>query len=207
MHTYQLLRAAQRNTGEGLSLLRRRTWYAEEQESESAGTAAQQSTETGTGGSSAGTKNTDTPTTVPYERFTEVNQRRKELEKELEAFRTAQAEAQAAEEKRKKEEAEKRGEFEALYTTEREKAEKLAAEIDELKRYKALYEEQLKAQREGLPDHIQELLSTMTPLQQAEYLTKHGDKLRQTRAPGLDGGTRGNGKQPRPVKPNPIVKF
>ena len=62
----------------------------------------------------AGDKEKDTPEHVPYSRFAEVNNQKKELETQLEAYR--KKEAEEAEKKKNDEEAEakKKGEYEKL---------------------------------------------------------------------------------------------
>jgi hypothetical protein len=142
--------------------------------------------------------------TVPYDRFKEVNDARRAAEARLKAIEDKQAEEQAARAKAEQADAEKRGEFEKLYKSERERVEALVKERDELAAYRTIFEEDLKKRREGLPEHIQELLAGMTPLAQAEYLRKHGDKLKANPAPNLNGGERGSGKGGSSVEVAPV---
>lgn len=197
------VRAAIRNGEqfEGLSLLVRRRWFADE--------AVPYAPTDDTDGeqSPAGAQNTDTAKTVPYERFAQVNKQMREMQKQLDAYSKAQTEAQAAEEKRKAEEAAKRGEFEQLYTSEKSKREQVEAQLAELAQYRTMVENDIKAKLEGLPEHIRDLLKPMTPLQQAEYLTKHGDTLKPNKAPNLDGGERGAAVGKPSGRPNPIGRF
>jgi chromosome segregation ATPase len=72
------------------------------------------------GQSSDGKENTETKTEnkehmIPKSRFDEVNNAFKEMKKQLDEFKAAQAKAEEERQKKEQEEAEKRGEFEGLY--------------------------------------------------------------------------------------------
>lgn len=205
------IRTARQSNDPGAALRQRRSWFAGEDEAGEQGTGDPEKLDPA--GSSAGTLNTDTPAEdpnkkkkdpVPYDEFAKANSARRAAEARLAELEKAQQEREKAEQARQTEEAKKRGEFEQLYQAEAEKVKALTTQVGELERYRALFEEQVKGMREGLPDFVIELLEKMTPLEQAEYLGKNGEKLRKPRAPGLDGGKGNGGGKPKPAGTNPI---
>ncbi len=132
---------------------------------------------------------TDTPVTFTPEQEELVNKRigeartkaREQAKAELEAER-AKADAEA-ETKR----LEEQKEFESLAAKRADKIAELTPQAQKAQRYEAALKKHLEAQRSGLPDHIVEILDTMDPADQLEYIAKHQDKLKPAGTSGKNG--------------------
>lgn len=114
----------------------------------------------------------------------------KKLRQEAAGYRTQLRDMQRAEEERAKATEEAEAKQLADQQKWRELAEKRTKEIDGLKPYKEQAERYnaallaiLKAQRQGLPDHMIELLDRLDPVDQLEWIAKHGESAARPRAP------------------------
>lgn len=159
----------------GLSLRRRRAWYADEPAAEPETPAAPEG-EQAAPEPSAETQNTE-PTQehmIPKSRLDEVLARAKKAEDAL----AAQAkQAEEAEQARLK----KQGEYQALYEAADGKAKTLEAKVTEqdaeLVRYRERFQAMLTSRLEAAPEHIRALLDKMDALDALAWLDENADKL------------------------------
>lgn len=190
-----------------VSLFKRRQWFADPPAPEAPPTPTPTPTSpAGALNAEQGESDGKTSASVPYERFKQMLDERKALDEKLKAFETAQQKAETERLEKEKKDAEQRGEFQKLYEGEKVKASELQKQVDELAKYKAMVAEQVKKQIEGLPDYLKPLLDGKSPLEQMEYLSQHGDKLKPNKAPNLDQGEQGGGTgKTKPSRTNPLT--
>jgi len=146
---------------------------------------------------------------------TEIAGLKSALDKERDANKALerqQRDAAKANQDAEQERLTKQGEFEELakqFGSRADKAESKLAEVEPqvealtetVKRYEKALKGQLEATRGELPEHITELLDTMDPVRQLEYLAKHREELTPTATPpGGPVAAPGRGQRPEATK-------
>jgi chromosome segregation ATPase len=135
-----------------------------------------------------GAQNTDRheTNTVPYARFKEVNDARKNLEERLAKLEAAQA---TAEQKRLEEE-QRYQELANSYKGELDRVKPVAGQVDE---WKAALKETADTQTAQLPDDMRDLVPEYDdPRQTLAWLNKNAARLMRPAAPAMDAGQRGD---------------
>lgn len=173
----------------GLSLRKRRRWFADDETEEQPNTEDTQG-DKGNGESSAETENagiTREPM-IPRERFDEVNTKYKALAEKLEQFEAErEAERQKADAAQQKQLAEQ-GKFKELYEGEQQKvtsmetekkdlSAQLKAAQEKLDAMTAIFQKQLDSRLEQVPEYVKDLLTGREPLDAIAWLDDHSDDL------------------------------
>lgn len=159
----------------GLSLRRRRTWYAGEPAA-APDTPAAPSGEQPAPAPSAETLNPGTPQEhmIPKSRFDEINARMKKAEDAL-------AEQQRAAEDAERARLAEQGKYQQLYEDATSKATTLETTLKEretaLTRYQEAFQAMLTKRLEAAPEHIRALLDKMDALDALTWLDENADKL------------------------------
>lgn len=175
----------------GISLSKRRTWYADD--------PAQTETPTPSA-SSAGTQNTDLKPDeskdddrIPYKRFSEEVSKRKALEQQLAQLTKAETERKSAEEAQQRKQAEEQGQFKKLFEDTDKRVKELEPLANEAKALREAFQKTLDKRMESVPDHIKSLLGKMSPLEAMAWLDENADKLApQRQAPPTGAGEKGD---------------
>lgn len=143
---------------------------------------------------SAETQKADTQGAVPFERFSKVNEARKDAEAKLKALTDAAEAKRVADEKAQRDALAEQGQHKEALTA----AEKELTDLRPLKERVTAYEqaigEMLSTRMAGIPDHISKLLTGMNPLAALKWLDENADLLTRKPAPQTDAGRVGDRK-------------
>lgn len=130
------------------------------------------------------------PTEPTEERtFTQADLDRIVKERLERAKKQAETERSKAEEAARQKTLAEQGEYKTIAESQAAKIAELEAKTALVERYEAALSATLEQALKGLPQHVIELLSDKDPAAQLEYLAKHGEKLRATPPPNLNGRT------------------
>lgn len=149
----------------------------------------------------------ETPETIPYSRFHEVNESLKELKKWKTERETAdKAAAKTAEEAEKKRLAEQ-GNYQKLA----EDAERRAKEFEPFKtkaeRAEAALTKLLEAERKGLPKHVTTLLDKLDIVDQLDWIAENRAELQKPTPPNVNAtGGQGNTEAPGSIDQTALWK-
>lgn len=132
-------------------------------------------------GSSDGTKNTDK--TVPYDRFTEINNKYKEAQTKLDTLLKEQQDKDTETKK-------KQGEFQALYDNLNKEHEPLKQEHQ---KYKETFKTLLEIKLKTVPDEFKDLIPKGSELEQLQWIETAASKGIFGKKENLDSfGNQGN---------------
>jgi DNA repair exonuclease SbcCD ATPase subunit len=147
--------------------------------------------------SSDGTENTGgSVQTIPYDRFKQVNDQKKELQARLDAL-------EKAEQARQQAEMEKQGQYQELIETLKPEAERAKQLQAQLEAYQQRDQQELDAELDALDKDMQELLPDGSPSEQLAWLrtAKRKGLFNKPTPPPTDAGTQGDPKQPEKELP------
>jgi hypothetical protein len=154
-------------------------------------------------GASAETENTDTAggedetrqqeQTVPYSRFSEVNEQRKTAEAELAKYKAAEAQREEDEQK-------KRGDFEQIIAKRDARIAELEPLAQRTEALETVVAELLGAELAEVPEEFRDLFLTDEPVESLRKLKekKAAGLFGARQAPDLNAGEHGGGKKPKP---------
>lgn len=152
----------------------------------------------GTAVPAAEPKNTDTPGPIPYDRFKEINDRNKELEKQLQALHDQVQERKTADEIARKQALKDQEQFKELADEYEEKVAKLEPQVKDLtaqvKKLTKMLEDQAAAQMARVPDLYRSALEKLPVMERLEWLTENADKLVQDKPAGVPPTPKGQGR-------------
>jgi DNA repair exonuclease SbcCD ATPase subunit len=133
----------------------------------------------------------ETPKTIPYDRFKEVNDRAREVESELEKLKTKLLEKEAADEKNRQAKLKEQQKFEELAqeweTKYNETAPALQQAAEQLAEHKRVLEEFAQSQMELVPDMFRPIVSAMPVIERLKWLTENKEQLAKPKATGIPG--------------------
>lgn len=199
-HNHNRPRTARRQQDRlaGISLQKRRIWYADPPADGKPPAATDASAKP-----PDGAQNTDNPPMIPKARFDEVIAEREQERAKIKDYEARlakiESDGKAAEEQRLKEQ----GEFKKLYEQTLADLEKARGEATALKPYQEQYaaletdiktsnDKRIKAIPDGMRKVIAPILEKMTPREVANYLTEHEENLKKPTAPGMNAGEQGD---------------
>ena len=139
-------------------------------------------------------KKADKPKTIPYERFSEINEQYQEMKSSYEKL----SENMAVLEKERKEALEQRlteqEKYKELADKRAEELAKTQQELDKVKGMSEVLEKVLETQVEEIPEEYRELIpEEYTAQQKLDWIAKNRAKLIKKPAPDLGAGKRGKG--------------
>ena len=139
------------------------------------------------------------PESVPYDRFKQINDTKKELEAKLSAIEAAEAkrakDAEAADEERLQEEQQ----FAELAEQRKAKIGELEPQLEaataELEQYKETMGKEIDSKLADAPAHLRPLIEKLSPLEQWAYLAEHSGEWATTDARVTNTARASNGQQ------------
>jgi len=150
-------------------------------------------------GTSAGTQNTDTPDTIPYQRFKEVNDRNKQLAERLEALeRERDAQTQEAERERQRQMKDQEKYKELASELEQKVADlepRLAETQARLQRLEGILDAHATAQMKLVPEVYHSVINKLPVEERLEWFTANRELLEPTTT------TEGSGPKGIPATP------
>jgi hypothetical protein len=128
-----------------------------------------------------GAKSPEAPGPVPYDRFKEVNEKSKELEKRLAQYEQEKTAAQKAQEEADSKRLEEQQKWQELAEKRGQKAQEaetgLTAATERLGRYETALTSFLQAEKAAIPDIFHDLLGKMDVVEQLEWIAANKAKL------------------------------
>jgi chromosome segregation ATPase len=147
-----------------------------------------------------------TPGPVPYSRFKEVNEERKNLQQRIQALEAAERKRQEDADKAEQQRLEEQNKFEELAQTRKAKVDELTSANDQLTAQTQTLQERVTAleaalaayrdkEIEGLPDSVKALLAEQPVEKQLEWLAANKESVTKLSPDGVPPSPKPDGKK------------